>query len=151
MVIGVKPPYSNFEPMKTLRTSRLSRPRRLTALGWVFAWMLLAIQGVAVAAPQCDLADVAAGMEAYMPDTNDPSAMPMSVQPDANPSDCQHCHSHTQAHGCLGFHGCSAQLALFAAPLISLRFPPLPLNLLPAGLPRLSSLSFDPPLRPPSA
>src|ERR1700730_12625932 len=131
--------------MKTFRHSRTSRPRRLPALWCVFAWAFLAIQGVVGAAPQCD---TASSMESSMPDMTDHSA----TQPHAHTSaDCQHCHSHTQGHGCAGLHSCNAQFAAVTVPSVALSFSPMPLALLPAALTSISTLAFDPPLRPPPA
>lgn len=86
-----------------------------------------------------------------MPGMSDHFAKPMAAPSDTHASTCEHCHSHTQGHGCLGFHGCSAPLAAPSAPSVSAGLIALPLVLLPVALPRVSTLAFEPPLRPPPA
>ena len=86
MIIAVKwwriPSYRRI---KTDLQSRVSRLRRLPALWWVFACILLAIQGVAAAAaPQCSLAEARSGMESSVSEMTDHSGMPMDARPDAS-------------------------------------------------------------------
>jgi hypothetical protein len=109
--------------MTTFRQSSTPRPRRLQALWWVVAWAFLAIQGGAGFSPQCG----SPGM-----------------------TDCQHCQPHTEGQGCSSSHGCNAQLAAVIVPLLALSYSPMPVTL-PTALPGISTLAFDPPLRPPPA
>jgi uncharacterized protein YfaQ (DUF2300 family) len=120
--------------MYKVRLYRISRTRRLAALWWVFACILLAIQGIAAADPQCSPAEAAASVESAMPEMTDHSAMWLATQPDAHTSgSCQHCHPHTHGHGCQGVHSCSPQLAPAITPSVTLHVMQLQLALLPAA------------------
>ena len=117
------------------------------------AWILLATQGVVAAAvPQCSAADPESNMESTMAPMSTHAGMQMDSHPEAATSvGCQHCHSHTQGHGCSGLHSCSAQLAAARPLSLAVRIAQLHAVLFPAALPRLATLAFDPPLRPPPA
>ena len=80
------------------------------------------------------------------------TGMPMDSHPEAATSVvCQHCHSHTQGHGCSGLHSCTSQLAAARPLSLTVRIIQLHALLFPAALPRLATLAFAPPLRPPPA
>lgn len=81
------------------------------------------------------------------------SVMPNDAHPDHSAlAGCQRCHVHTQSHGCSGLlHGCNAQLAAARPSSLELRAVQLRVEVLAAALPRIATLAFDPPLRPPPA
>ena len=135
--------------MKTFRTYRTSRTRRLPALCWVVAWLLLVTQGAASAAPQCGSPDTASSMEFSMPEMTDHSAMHVATQTYAHTAaDCPHCHHSTQGGSCPGLHDCQAQLAAVIPTSMMHHLMQLLFAMLPAALAHIATLPFDPPLRP---
>lgn len=64
---------------------------------------------------------------------------------------CQHCQSHTRGQDCPGLHGCSAELAPVMSIAVTPRIRQVRLALLLATMPRIVTLAFAPPLRPPHA
>lgn len=86
-----------------------------------------------------------------MSEMTDHSGMPMDARADASAlARCHHCHSHTQSHGCSGLlHGCHAQHAAARPSSLTLRVMQLQVALHPVALPHITTLAFDPPLRPP--
>ncbi len=87
-----------------------------------------------------------------MPEMTDHSAMPLTTPAGASTSaGCRHCHPHIHDHGCLGMHSCSAQLAAVMTLSVTTRVAELQPAPGPAALPCITTLAFDPPLRPPPA
>jgi hypothetical protein len=84
--------------------------------------------------------------------TSSMESMHIAAQLDMHASTgCMHCHQHTQGHGCPGIHGCSAELAALNPLSVTRGVMHVQLVLLPAALPHMSTVAFEPPLRPPPA
>jgi hypothetical protein len=93
-------------------------------------------------------------MEASMPEMTDHSAMPMqsmaTAQTDGHRSvSCEHCQLRTNGHACPGLQGCSALIAALPDSSATPRVGQLQLALIPTAVPRIATIAFDPPLRPP--
>jgi hypothetical protein len=140
-----------YRAMKTSRNLRAVRIRGLPAWGWVIASVLLMFQGLTIAVPQCNLSAAAAIEQSSTVGMTAATSMPMMAHSgDHGAGSCDHCLSHTQDHRCAGFHGCNVQLAVVTAPFIAPGLTRLAVILLPAVPPRMSTLAFDAPLRPPA-